>query len=83
MVSVFGLDTNVTVEDDEVALEVIGVLKYLDSEGNVEFAVYRSDNLTAPESYGMMKMAEIALRDELDGIMYLAMDAGWDEDDDD
>lgn len=80
MKTVFGLDCGDVIADDEVALEVVGCVKYLDAEGRVEHLPFRSSGITAPEAYGMIRMTQILLTDELDTSMYMVMTL---EDDDD
>lgn len=76
---VFGLDTNLSLSQGEVALEVVGCLKYMDEDGNTEFAVFSTRTLSDPEAYGMTEMQAIALRDALDTTIYLAMEEDWDD----
>lgn len=77
----FGLDTNVMFGQGEIPLEVVGCVKYMDEEGNTEFAVFSTHSLSHPEAYGMTEMQAIALRDALDTTIYLAMEEDWDADD--
>lgn len=78
---VFGLDTNVSLSQGEVALEVVGCLKYMDEDGRTEFAVFSTAALSHPEAFGMTEMQAIALRDALDTTIYLQMELDWDDDD--
>ena len=69
--NVLGLEVDALLDDDETPLEVVGCVKYLDADGNVNFLTFKSPDLTTQEAYGMCKQLEMLIVDELDVSMYV------------
>ena len=85
--TVFGLKVGFVLNADEIPIEVLGCIKYLDADGHPQYWVFNSEDLTAVEAAGMSKFIDVQCSDDLETHMYVSLSRGYggddDEDDDD
>lgn len=69
--TVFNLPVGWVLTADEIPVEVMGCVKYLDAAARPQYWIFNSQDLTAVEAAGMAEFMRVQAADDLTTHMYL------------